>query len=635
MAMKLIIPPCQMACPILMDVQEYVWLISLGKFKESFGVARATNPFPTVCGYICTHPCEDSCRRRQVDKAVSIMALKRAAAEYGRGSGTPSGRKTAASGKKVAVVGAGPSGLTAAKDLAELGYRVIVFEKENQAGGMPLLAVPPYRLPREALAADIEAIEASGVRIVLGQEIGRDLSLADLKKQGFEAVIVAVGLPLSQNLPNFPSTWSSVQLAIPFLQAINEGERPHVGERVVVIGGGNVAIDAARSALRLGVKKVSILYRRGRAEMLAREMEIEEAEREGVAFNYLAMVQHLKGSDGEVTGVECIRAELGEPDESGRRRPIPIAGSEFVVDADTVIVAVGQTHDPAFLGAGGQAVLEGKMDGVFLAGDVKEGPGSVVGAISSGHMVAAKVHGYLCDKVIPSEKAEALSDLTERVKEHIKKRDRIAQEVRSREDRLGDFDIYEAGFDKKDAAREALRCLSCGAGAVVNKDLCVACLTCVRVCPYKIPVIGEDGVAEIGPVECQACGICITECPAMAIDFRKDQEKSLLADVESALAISKKIEFYCQNRLFFEDGENLGDDWKRVGVRCLAYLSTATVLKAYELGAERILISACPDEECSFWDGCKWAEDRVARVKEILREAGQSEESVTLREKIA
>ncbi|MFZ3063273.1 MAG: FAD-dependent oxidoreductase [Actinomycetota bacterium] len=635
MALKMIVPPCQAACPILTDVQEYVSLAARGKFAESLEVARATNPFASVCGYICFRPCEGECRRAVVDQAVSIMAIKRAAGDYGRSQAlrTKSGEKSA-NGQKVAVVGAGPAGLTAALDLTQLGYEVAVLEKEKQAGGMLLLAIPKYRLPREALAIDIEAIEASGVRILLGQEIGRDLSLADLKRR-FDAVIVASGLPLSQNLPDFPSNWSSVQMAIPFLRAISEGIRPWIGERVVVIGGGNVAIDAARSALRLGVKKVSILYRRGRAEMPAREMEIEEAEREGVAFNYLAMVQHLKGSDGEVTGVECIRAELGEPDESGRRRPIPIAGSEFVVDADTVIVAVGQTHDPAFLGAGGQAVLEGKMDGVFLAGDVKEGPGSVVGAISSGHMVAAKVHGYLCDKVIPSEKAEALSDLTERVKEHIKKRDRIAQEVRSREDRLGDFDIYEAGFDKKDAAREALRCLSCGAGAVVNKDLCVACLTCVRVCPYKIPVIGEDGVAEIGPVECQACGICITECPAMAIDFRKDQEKSLLADVESALAISKKIEFYCQNRLFFEDGENLGDDWKRVGVRCLAHLSTATVLKAYELGAERIVIAGCPDERCSFWDGYKWARERVARAKEILREAGQSEESLTLREKIA
>lgn len=644
MALKMIVPPCQAACPILTDVQGYVSLAARGKLAESLEVARATNPFASVCGYICFHPCEGECRRAAVDQAVSIMALKRAAADYGRSQdlSIKSGEKSA-NGQKVAVVGAGPAGLTAALDLTRLGYEVEVFDREAEAGGMLSLAIPAYRLPLGAVEADIKAIQDAGVKIMYGQELGRNLSLNDLRKKGFSAIIVATGLPLSRSLPVFPDDNRRVLLAIPFLKVVRRGDFPEIGKRVIVVGGGNVAIDVARSALRIGAEEVELVCLESREEMPAHEWEIPEAVEEGVQLHCCWGPKEVLAATDEVEGLRC-KAVKSTFDAEGRFNPTYFEEKLTEVSGDTIIVAIGQMSEPANTEV--QAAREGKVDGVFVAGEVKEGPGSAVEAMRSGHNTAAAVHLYLsgsprrvgasrgrAGEEVSKDEATVVQVLPDDVKAKLKRLERVKRDVRPPEERRCDFKIFEAGFGREEASKEALRCLSCAAGAVVNEDLCVACLTCVRCCPYKVPTIGENNVAEIDPDKCQACGICVTECPALAIQFRRGQEEELLSEMEEALASSKNIEFYCQRRLFFGQGEGPEAGWARVRVLCAAHVSTMSILKAFELGAEKVIVSTCEDEDCFWVDGHKWARERLAKAKDILHEVGADEEAISLRGK--
>ncbi|MBI2958103.1 MAG: FAD-dependent oxidoreductase, partial [Chloroflexi bacterium] len=335
--------PCRSACPAGVNAQGYTALISEGKFKEALAVVRSTMPFASVCGRVCIHPCEKDCERGKLDQPIAIRALKRFVADYELKSGRLKvERPRATKAEKVAVVGSGPAGLTCAYDLVRMGYPVTVFEAMPKAGGLLRYGIPAYRLPDSALDSEVSYIRELGVDIRMNTTVR---SVADLQKQGYAATFVATGAwsGLRMGIPGEDTT--GVLEALRFLREVRSGSPAKLGERVAVVGGGNAAVDASRVALRLGARRVSILYRRSRAEMPADPREIEDAEREGISIQLLVSPIRVLSENGRLTGIECTRMELGEPDASGRRRPVAIKGSEFILPADNVIMAIGQSVD--------------------------------------------------------------------------------------------------------------------------------------------------------------------------------------------------------------------------------------------------------------------------------------------------
>jgi len=390
-----------------------VALIAAGKFKEALKLIKEDNPFPVVCGRVCNHPCESVCKRGDVDEPIDIMHLKRFVADLDLKDETrylP--EKKESKGKKVAVVGAGPSGLTCAYYLAIEGYDVDVFEALPVAGGWLAVGIPGYRLPKDVLRAEIKVIEDLGVKINLNTRVGKDITFEQLKKD-YSAVFVGCGTMRSSKLNVPGEDLQGVIHGVDFLQRINLGEKVYLGDRVAVIGGGNVAMDAVRTAIRTGSKDVFILYRRSRAEMPASPEEIEEALEEGVRMEFLVAPKRVIGENGKVTGIECTRMELGEPDASGRRRPIEIKGSEFIVPCDAVIPAIGQEADLSFLTEGSgvsvnkwnnidvdPVTFATNIPGVFSGGDVVTGPQTVVKAVYAGKEAARSIDRYLCGEDI-------------------------------------------------------------------------------------------------------------------------------------------------------------------------------------------------------------------------------------------
>ncbi len=631
MEQRYIVPPCQAACPAFTDVQGYVSLAALGRFAEAYDIARLTNPFATSCGYVCFHPCEQNCRRGGVDSPISIMELKRAAATYGkpssppRGEGKGEGAKSAS--KKIAVIGAGPAGLTAAQDLVSQGHDVTVYEREPKAGGMLRLTIPNYRLPDEALDRDIDLIKAAGVNIEYGQELGKNLQLADLTKS-FDAVIIATGLPLSRSLPVFPAAGDDILLAIPFLKAVKAGNPPALKEHVIVVGGGNVAIDVARSAVRLG-SRVDLVCLEARDEMPAHDWEIDEAAEEGVVMNCcLGPAEVLVGGE-KIGGLKC-QAVASVFDAEGRFNPTFIESEFKEIAGETIIIAIGQAGEKI-------AGLE-DAKGVFAAGEFAEGPGSAIKAVQSGHIAAAKALAYLSGDKEAAYEPEALADLTERMTPLVPKRDRVKAEARNAAERKKDFGLFEPGLSEINAVREALRCLACLSGAVVEPDKCIACLTCVRVCPFEIPKIGTENIAVIDTVECQACGQCATECPASAITLSRGQVERLLEETAKAAAANKTVEFFCLNRL--KDNEVVSAPG-RIPVTCAAQISELAIYKALESGAEKVVIAICPEGECFFdlpaaaGDVRERLKARVDSVKATLSGLGFDPNTIEIKEEIS
>ncbi len=493
--------PCKAACPGGIDVQGYIALISQGKFKESLDLIRRAIPLPAICGRVCTHPCETECNRGQVDEPIAIDALKRFVADYeltvGAEEISPAPRTKEG---KVAVIGSGPAGLTAAHDLALAGYGVTIFEALPVAGGMLAVGIPDYRLPKKVLQTEIEAVQKLGIEIKLNSPVGKKgLTLDALWQQGYKAIFLAVGAQSSLKLDVPGEELEGVYHGVSFLRDVNLGKEVKVGERVAIVGGGNVAIDAARTALRLGSKEVTIVYRRSRQEMPASEEEITEAEHEGIKIHYLAAPVRILGEDGKVVGMECIRMELGEPDASGRRRPVPVAGSEFVIDADMVIPAIGQAPDIAFLAKDKFQVsrrgtfevdaqsLATSIPGVFAGGDAVLGPATVIEAIAAGKRAAIAIDSYLRGESLPPEVKPLPTvtvddmDLT-----GVEGKNRAVMPTISPKKRVAKFDEVNLGFSQETAVEEASRCLNCG--------ICSECRECERVCQAK--AINHDMVAE-------------------------------------------------------------------------------------------------------------------------------------------
>ncbi len=415
-------PPCQAGCPAGIDIQGYVALISQGKFGEAFDLIREKVPFPLVLSRICPRPCEEKCIRGKVDEPVAINALKRFVVDWQMEKGVESNLSvpnpllpTDNSQLKVAIIGAGPAGLTCAYELAKLGYKVAVFESSSKAGGMLVLGIPGYRLPKGLVEKEIKEIEEQGVEIKLNTTIGKDLTLGGLKEMGYKAIFIATGAHKSKRL-NIPGeNLLGVMDGLSFLKRVNLDKQVEVGKRVAIIGkrvaiigGGNTAVDAARSSIRLGAKEVYLIYRRTKEQMPAIPKEIERAEEEGVKILYLTLPTEITGKNGRVNGLKCVPLVLDEIDAEGRRKPLPISASEFLLKIDTLIVAMGQSPDLSFLdeerelriGEDNSIVVNPityttSQPGIFAAGDVVKGSSSVIEAIAAGKRVAISMHRYL------------------------------------------------------------------------------------------------------------------------------------------------------------------------------------------------------------------------------------------------
>ncbi|KAF0123567.1 MAG: NADPH-dependent glutamate synthase beta chain-like oxidoreductase, partial [bacterium] len=336
--------PCKATCPAHIHVQGYIALIAKGRYEEALALIKKDNPLPAICGRVCHHPCEARCTRGKVDEPVAIDFLKRFVADIEL---TSKEKKLPEIEEKreerIAIIGSGPAGLTSAYYLALKGYNVTIFESLPVAGGMLAVGIPEYRLPKDILNAEIDYIKGLGVEIRTNTRIGVDLTIQDLKQDGYKAIFLAVGSHISRKLGIEGEDLQGVVHGVHFLRDISLGKKVPLGERVAVIGGGNVAIDSVRTALRLGAKEAFIIYRRSIEEMPANEEEIEEAEEEGIKIHCLVAPVRILGKDGRVVGLECIRMKLGEPDESGRKRPIPIEDSGFIIEVDAVIPAIGQS----------------------------------------------------------------------------------------------------------------------------------------------------------------------------------------------------------------------------------------------------------------------------------------------------
>ncbi len=468
--------PCKASCPANISICGFISAISQGQYAEGIKLIKREMPFPAVCGRVCPHPCEEACNRGKVDEPIAIEYLKRFLADVDLSSDTqylPEIKDQ--KHDKVAIIGAGPAGLTAAYYLAIEGYRVTVFERLPVAGGMMAVGIPEYRLPRNILQAEIDVIKKLGVEIKLNVEIGKDITFEDLRKD-YKAVFISVGCHQAMKL-GIPGEddFEGVVDCITFLRDINLGTPPANKGRLVVLGGGNAAIDSARVAKRLGYDDVAILYRRTREEMPASPWEIEEAIEEGIDLEFLTAPQRIVGSNGNVTDLECIRMTMGEPDESGRRKPIPVEGSDFTVKVDVIVVAIGQRSELSFLGNGHEIDISRKntieadpvtaatnIPGVFAGGDVASGPRIVVEAVAFGKQAAISIDRYLKGEDISTGRGKDWKGIAFEP-DHVEPTARqpmlrlpLAQRSRA-------FNEVDLGFSEDQAMQEALRCLrQCG-----------------------------------------------------------------------------------------------------------------------------------------------------------------------------
>ncbi|MEW6350278.1 MAG: FAD-dependent oxidoreductase [Thermodesulfobacteriota bacterium] len=479
--------PCMNACPSHINIPAYVEALQDTRYEECLEIIREEMPLPGVTGRVCPAPCQKACTLANAGKQpIPIRLLKRVAADYEMDHKVaPPLHPREMTEKPVAVVGAGPAGLTVAHYLALLGHPVTVFEALHVSGGMVGVGIPPYRHPRAVLKREIDIIRGLGVEVKEGASLGQDFTLDELFSQGFQAVFLGVGSHKSMGLGLDDKGIEGVfRGGIDFLRDLNLGMEVKVGERAIVVGGGNTAVDCARTCLRMGASEVQVVYRRTEKEMPADPIEVEDAEEEGVIFNYLTQPIELIADEGRLTGLKCIRMRLGEPDGSGRRRPVPVEGSDFVIAADTLIPAIGQKSDLSFLGPSDRIEVTRwetiKVDpdtmmtsrpGVFAAGDAVSGPLTVVHGVAGGKLAAAMIHQYLTTGKCSVSDEKRIDDIIAVVEKDTKVR--VTPKTESREagkipprkldqrERITSFDEVESGFTQEGSFVEASRCLRC------------------------------------------------------------------------------------------------------------------------------------------------------------------------------
>ena len=510
------LPPCSELCPAGNDISKVLSLLAKSDVAGAAKLLRTTNPIPATLGRVCPHFCESHCNRDALGGSITVHMLERFLGDYSLADELWPSAKT---GKKVAVIGAGPAGISAAYALTLKGHEVQVFDDKPKPGGYLRTGIPDYRLPKTTLDREIALAERVGVRFRPNTRVGRDIAIESLQKR-FHAVIVAVGLHKSRALDVPGADHSNVYSGVELLESILAGEAPKLPRVVAVIGGGNTAIDVARSVLRLGVKPI-VVYRRTEKEMPAIASEVEEAKKESVEFQFLAAPAQVVIQNGNIVALECQKMKLGNPDSSGRRSPVAIANEKFRIDVSGVIAATGELADLSFVRKENDHENK-KYDGYFFAGDVATGQGTVAAAVGHGLQVAASVDSYLRTGNRPPDlpdlrrlwgrnvKVEkvAAAELLNPAYFHTRPQPAITTIQHGLPPTT--FDEIAQGFDLEEAQSEARRCLCCGT--------CNQCLNCYYWCP-DIAVHRENGGLTIDSMHCKGCGICVEECPRGAMSM--------------------------------------------------------------------------------------------------------------------
>lgn len=530
------VAPCVMTCPANIDIQSYLRHAGNGNFEAALQVIKDSNPFPSACGRVCPHPCEAQCRRNLIDAPVAINNVKRFIADWDLQCELPwTPRKEPATGKKIAIVGAGPSGLSAAYYSAINGHDVTVFERQPYAGGMMRYGIPEYRLPKATLDKEIETITNMGVKIMTGKALGTHIHLSDLHKD-FDAVYLAIGSWRATAMNIEGENLEGVWLGIRYLEQVTKDADIKLGETVVVIGGGNTAIDCARIAIRQGAKSVKLIYRRTREEMPAESYEVEEALHEGVEMHFLMAPNKIEAKEGK-KALHCLRMVLGEPDRSGRRRPVPVEGSDDIIEADTIICAIGQSTNTQFLyndlpvklNKWGDIEINGKTFqtsemNVFAGGDCVTGPATVIQAIAAGRHAAEAIGSFLLKGYVKEQNVDyscsrgSLEDLPKWEFEELPKLERTKMPSLSLAERKTNLNEVELGYNEETARAEARRCLKCGCAerytCHLRKEASahgIEFLTPIHERPF-IPIVDDHPFIVRDHDKCISCGRCIAVC---------------------------------------------------------------------------------------------------------------------------
>ncbi len=584
------VAPCQLNCPARTDCQGYVGLIANGEYEAALKLIKNKISLPASIGRVCPHPCEKACRRQNVEEPINIAQLKAFAADMDLKAESYVPEVAPSTGKKVAIIGGGPAGLTAAYYLTIMGHSVTVYDMMEKMGGMLRYGIPQYRLPKEVLDKEIAIIEKTGVTFKNNQKLGADFTIESLKAEN-DAVIVAVGAWKSSSMRTPGEELEGVYGGIDFLRGVIKGNAPEIGERVAICGGGNTAMDACRTAVRLGAKEVYVVYRRTRNEMPADKLEIDEAEEEGVVYKFLTNPLSFNGEDGKVKSITLQIMELGEPDASGRRRPVPVEGKTEEIAVDSVILAIGQklvAEDVKELElnqrgniAADEDFFTTSIDGVFAIGDAtNRGASIAIEAIGEADRCAKAVDAFLkgesLDTRVPyiSKRDEKTIDYSDR-----EKQSRINPKVLPPEVRNKSFDEVSLGFTEEEAQKEAQRCLECGcreyykckllkvaqrydinperfAGEMPQKythdenafierntSKCILCGLCVRSCRevmdlHSIGLMGRGFKTDVSPAfslpldqtNCNNCGLCVQLCPTGSLTEKSSLKKQVPLD---------------------------------------------------------------------------------------------------------